>query len=212
MRSARSTLAIERTFQFVLHSGVESVWLDGDMIRGEWYPDRRRSVQMDPNHTLLAEFANWSHNPKRIEVFTKKYGPLDAVFKKGTKFAFQLEDWKKSQKRFIKLWEDRRIFPGKRVSNEFWEEIETAVGEGFEVGKELCYRVSTLNRLLELSLLICPVWRLKKCPRPKCESPYFIAVRRSQAFCSQDCANEEQREHKRNWWNRHGKNNRVGRL
>jgi hypothetical protein len=46
--------------------------------------------------------------------------------------------------------------------------------------------------------------RMRYCPNPTCPAPYFIARRRSQKYCSDDCALPAQRELKRAWWKEHG--------
>ena len=46
--------------------------------------------------------------------------------------------------------------------------------------------------------------RMRYCPNPTCLSPYFIAYRRSQKYCTDACALPAQRELKRAWWKEHG--------
>lgn len=46
--------------------------------------------------------------------------------------------------------------------------------------------------------------RMRYCPNPTCPSPYFIAYRRSQKYCTDACALPAQRELKRAWWKEHG--------
>lgn len=45
---------------------------------------------------------------------------------------------------------------------------------------------------------------MRHCPNPDCPAPYFIAMRRSQRYCSEACALPAQREFKRAWWAEHG--------
>jgi hypothetical protein len=46
--------------------------------------------------------------------------------------------------------------------------------------------------------------RAKFCANPMgCQTPYFIAARRSQKYCSEPCAAPAQREHKEQWWKDH---------
>jgi predicted nucleic acid-binding Zn ribbon protein len=47
--------------------------------------------------------------------------------------------------------------------------------------------------------------RAKHCSSPVCGDPYFIAVKRWQKFCSEQCAGPANRESKRKWWQEHGK-------
>lgn len=50
--------------------------------------------------------------------------------------------------------------------------------------------------------------RAKVCENPDCPSPFFIAGRKSERYCSEDCALVFQREWKRNWWRRKGSESR----
>jgi hypothetical protein len=43
------------------------------------------------------------------------------------------------------------------------------------------------------------------CLNPECPARYFFASRRSQRYCSEACAVPAQREHKRQWWAKHGR-------
>ena len=44
------------------------------------------------------------------------------------------------------------------------------------------------------------VRRLACCGNLDCPTPFFLNVRSSQKYCSEDCALPSQREHKRVWW------------
>jgi hypothetical protein len=46
------------------------------------------------------------------------------------------------------------------------------------------------------------------CGNPQCQTPYFMAGRSSQKFCSEPCAEPAQRAHKRAWWAEHGAESR----
>ena len=46
--------------------------------------------------------------------------------------------------------------------------------------------------------------RMRYCPNPTCPAPYFIARRRSQKYCGEDCSIPAQLEFKRAWWREHG--------
>jgi len=41
------------------------------------------------------------------------------------------------------------------------------------------------------------------CLNAECPSPYFFRARKSQQYCSPECAKPAQREAKRKWWNEH---------
>ncbi len=47
--------------------------------------------------------------------------------------------------------------------------------------------------------------RTKVCGNSACETPYFIAARKSQRYCNEKCANVFQQRAKREWWRQHGK-------
>ncbi len=46
--------------------------------------------------------------------------------------------------------------------------------------------------------------RLRKCARPDCPNPYFVARHGKQTYCSDLCAAWKQRQLKRDWWRRKG--------
>lgn len=46
--------------------------------------------------------------------------------------------------------------------------------------------------------------KMRYCANSECPTPYFLAVRRSQMYCSETCALPAQREFKRAWWAEHG--------
>jgi hypothetical protein len=47
------------------------------------------------------------------------------------------------------------------------------------------------------------------CGNPDCTSPYFIASKRSQKYCTTDCASCAQREFKLKWWREKGSKQRA---
>jgi hypothetical protein len=46
--------------------------------------------------------------------------------------------------------------------------------------------------------------RLKRCASKDCKTPFFVADRGKQAYCSVECAEVAQREYKRSWWKKSG--------
>src|SRR5262249_14737577 len=46
--------------------------------------------------------------------------------------------------------------------------------------------------------------RMRYCPTLDCDTPYFLARRRSQKYCSETCAAPAQRQFKKDWWTEHG--------
>jgi hypothetical protein len=63
----------------------------------------------------------------------------------------------------------------------------------------------------ELLLLHFTRWSdlTRYCDNPECSSPYFIARDPRQKYCSDACAKPAQRECKRNWWAKHGRQQRA---
>jgi hypothetical protein len=57
-----------------------------------------------------------------------------------------------------------------------------------------------LDRISDLGLRE----RLAICRNGGCITPYFIAQRKTQRYCSEKCAGTFQQEHKRRWWREHG--------
>jgi hypothetical protein len=49
------------------------------------------------------------------------------------------------------------------------------------------------------------------CGNPDCPAPYFIAIRRTQKYCSVDCSEPAQREIKQKWWASNGRRWREAR-
>ncbi len=47
--------------------------------------------------------------------------------------------------------------------------------------------------------------RTKRCGNPDCPAPFFIAVRKSQRYCTESCAGVFQRQAKQAWWQHHGR-------
>jgi hypothetical protein len=56
-----------------------------------------------------------------------------------------------------------------------------------------------INRLRDLGA------RAKVCANPHCDTRFFIAKRKSQRYCDEKCSGVKQRDAKRSWWERHGK-------
>ena len=54
--------------------------------------------------------------------------------------------------------------------------------------------------------------RARFCGNPNCPSPYFFGSRRTQKYCSEDCALPSQRASKAEWWAKHGNVWRKARL
>jgi hypothetical protein len=55
--------------------------------------------------------------------------------------------------------------------------------------------------------------RARRCLNPECPAPFFLAKKKRQIFCGEECAKPAQRESKRKWWreNRGNPRAKVGR-
>ena len=56
-----------------------------------------------------------------------------------------------------------------------------------------------------LLYLIRPGVRTCLCANKECPAPFYFPSRRSQRYCSAECALPSQQAYKRRWWNEHGK-------
>jgi hypothetical protein len=168
------------------------------------------------------EFANYPRRVESIQKFTRKYGPLFIEPKPRGQFEFLLEHWHEAQDGFRFLWQ----LVASGMTHGSWgqlgarDDLETVVafgdaggwrlvpGRGDElvyVDRKLTYRTGTVFRFLVLDLLSREPVRLRKCKKPDCEHPYFVARHLNQSFCSDRCAAWGQSEWKRLWWTRKGK-------
>jgi hypothetical protein len=59
--------------------------------------------------------------------------------------------------------------------------------------------------------LLNPAARTRVCNNADCPAPYFLADKRNQMYCSEDCALPAQRQFKRLWWQQNGKKWRKNR-
>jgi len=50
--------------------------------------------------------------------------------------------------------------------------------------------------------------RMKLCRNRECQHPFFLAERRTQKYCTQECARPAKSAAKLRWWNKHGKKER----
>jgi hypothetical protein len=46
--------------------------------------------------------------------------------------------------------------------------------------------------------------KTRLCRNPNCSSPFFLARRKTEKYCNEDCALPAQRASKRDWWRKHG--------
>jgi hypothetical protein len=98
--------------------------------------------------------------------------------------------------RILGLWTDHpamaqilREIPTRVAGSRTVQDISRPVLDRFEVALMYCMRSAE---------------RLRVCQNTECPTPYFIAQRRWQKYCSEKCAQPSQREFKRKWWADHG--------
>lgn len=182
---------------------------------GQWekaYPSCRSSK---PDR-VLSRFANWSTNDEQILRFTRKYGPLtEPVVGRGRRFSFGLAQWRRAHEEFCALWDEQMTFAGKGYLLG-GDSLSFPADAGDELDfayRQWSYITSTLERWLRLELLSAPTERLRRCAKPGCQTPFFIASHGRQAYCSKRCAAWVQRLAKAKWAREnYGKaHSRVGR-
>ena len=202
-----------RRIDFCTPAGVEAVGLEpgpwprvrGNTLLTHWQEEgpfvvgrlkqQLRQLRLSKPGQLAEEFANHPNDEQGILRFTNKYGPLRFWRPEpGQEFRFQLSEWRQEQETFKKAWLKVK-----------------AEGLGAQIGNRLTIQngrlrcqTSTLLGLLLADLFTCPRERLKKCSRPDCPNPYFIAHHLGQRFCSDLCAGWAQRKWKQQWWAEHG--------
>ena len=202
--------------------GVEDVRLEGGEVVGHWTTSLGRSY--GPKHGRFSEeFANCRSDASAIVRFTRRYGPLDCKPEPSRTFRFQLDEWNENQRGFRWLWSmaqnglnGAESLALGMVKDKGFESVVEFAPEGWSLAvrpedrwiysnSSLSYQAGSLLRFLFLDLLSCPRERLRKCARPSCENPFFIARDLKQNYCSEPCAAWAQREWKRKWWAKHGK-------
>jgi hypothetical protein len=194
-------------FAFTTTTGVKQAERIGETITGTWehYP---RTSRVDRNLLILEDFANRTCDPESVLRFTQEYGPLDHTFKPDREFRFRIQIWADLQAEFRRRWERLMYIVGKPIPLDV-PVLAVKRGEAFEwTFGDLSFRSSTLYRLLTLELHSRPRERLRRCSRPDCPTPYFLAKRLQQRYCCEDCAKWAQREEKLKWWNRVGSKRR----
>jgi hypothetical protein len=189
--------------KFCTLAGAERVLLEGAEISGKWDPISNPGFLCGPTRRRLSEdFANWSTEPSEILRFTKKYGPLRLDLQRSKRFEFSLKAWRTEQRNFRDCWEG--LSPQLRRYGGLSTFGKTFHGWSFSRG-ELTYTAADLGEFLYLDLFSCPAERLRKCVRPDCKNPYFIARHLKQKYCNDSCANWAQGVWKKQWWQKQGK-------
>lgn len=81
--------------------------------------------------------------------------------------------------------------------------------ELFPLGQKAEYQTWLVDQSVDGFLLVLLralhiVEQMRYCANPTCPTPYFIAKKRRQKYCSEECALPAQREFKKAWWSEHG--------
>ena len=193
----KTNLDLLRGIRFFTLGGVREARVEGEQIVGrwqgkvEWLYDRK-------GEQLAKAFANWKDIPAEIAVFTRRFGPLLNRATDESPFRFSVQEWRERQNSFRTMWE---AWAGIPTGTERQTTLVVESGEQLIHRKTgMYYRTSNLHRLMLFSLAAIPTIRLRKCPRPGCASPYFLARHLNQSYCSKLCADWAQKQWKKEWW------------
>lgn len=82
-------------------------------------------------------------------------------------------------------------------------------GELFPLDQKPEYRTWLVDQSVDAFVLVLLralhiAEKMRYCANPTCPTPYFIAKKRRQKYCSEECALPAQREFKKAWWSEHG--------
>jgi hypothetical protein len=101
---------------------------------------------------------------------------------------------------FLFFWHLLRVFDMEKraYSDQTWAEESQIDPQLPGAPKELEFE-RALRYLMEHHKLT------RHCPNPDCPAPYFLALRHTQRYCSEKCAQSGERDTKRKWWNEHGR-------
>ena len=181
--------------------GARNVRQVGDEIVGH-FKSVLISFEGEREGRLIDKFLNWTSDPESIARFTRKYGPLEISAVPGNEFRFRVTEFGRLQRRLRTIWKDIDTH------------TEPTLLRGGSVnfrGGSVSFIAKTLFWYLYLDLLTIPIERVKICKRDQCVHPYFIAGHLKQRFCSDECAGENQRELKKEWWDKNGRAWRINR-
>lgn len=120
-------------------------------------------------------------------------------------FEFDIREWLSAQIGFRSTWSVISTWPKSREKT--MPIIGTLPGEEFcLVDGQLTFQTADLHRFLLLDLFSVASERIRICRRPDCDQvPYFVAAHLGQWYCTRMCSDWAQREHRKKWWAKHGK-------
>jgi hypothetical protein len=191
----------DRKFDLRTSLGVDHAKEMGSEIEGQF---KGALVEFDGEREgrLIQKFLNWPDDPQSILRFTRKYGPLEIAPVRGKAFQFPFTGFTRVQDQLRTIW--RHL--DKHAQRDLYEGGSLL----FRGGGTVSFIAKTLYWYLYVDLITIPIERAKICKRDTCVHPYFIAGHLKQRFCSDQCAEEGQRELKRSWWDKNGQTWRAG--
>jgi len=151
----------------------------------------------------------------------------------GMQFSFHMEEWREHRTKFLSAWattsRNRKGLPWEIVPDNFPLPSEGSTwmiladkGEASMLlkGPQTMWQVTEKGpvawvyvqspwQYLWMLLSFEKRERVRICQNPECAAPYFIARRKDQRFCSEDCSH---RIAARRWWSEHGNEWRQGRM
>jgi hypothetical protein len=189
----------------------------GNIITGRLGPERVQTFTRPDR--AIEDFVNTSGTPGEIARFTRRYGVLhrdDVEWLKiapaeriqGDAFCIHCDQWLENQERMRKEWE-RTGKPNELVAQSLAAHLTPAA----PVERAVRAFVRPDKRGFQLELqpddLLGALWlafigfsdRTRKCQNPTCAAPYFLASRRDQKFCNEQCSRLVAN---RRWWDQHG--------
>lgn len=187
---------------------------DDYLFSYEWEPEPQQKDLSKLREPLHQQFANWEATAQGVIRFAKRFGYCPR----------RLSDWVLLQLRLRCYWkwnnkEDRwdslmhaltdEIKPGVslELTGDYEDPAEATVEPNLILTRAKRRLVPTIIpvsfwQYIMLRLMNEPLGRLRICANSGCFSPYFIARRKDQEYCSSDCAGLIA---KRRWWQEHGK-------
>jgi len=181
--------------------GVKNAKQTGDEIMGQFKRDLLPFNGI-PEGRLIDKFLNWPSDPQSIAQFTRDYGPLKIAAEPGKEFRFPLSEFGSLQRQLRTIWKHLDTHTGR----DLWKGGSLLFSQG-----SVSFNAKTLFWYLYVDMITVPTERAKLCKRDQCVHPYFIAGHLKQRFCSDECAEEGQRELKKEWWEKNGQAWRVNR-
>jgi hypothetical protein len=185
--------------RFDLLAGTGEAHLEGEMIVGRF---AKTPLAITSAARFCEKFANSSETPTQILRFTKKYAPLTDYAKPDEPFRFELCEWRAVRGNFRKSWETVVKFYADSDKDEKSWHIPKGSHLLFS-SRGNALQLERFEDLINLCFGGLPWERVRICPAPGCEKPYFVADHLKQRYCgSKVCYEWGQRKLKLEYWNR----------